>query len=246
MLKLFKRVTSFFKKKLIKNVDVHGFEYTVRELVGMYENSQKAIQWHGEILGDQILTYKKSDTVFILGSGPSINLISDTQWEVIKKNDSIGFNFSFVHDFVPSLYVYQHEESLLKAFKQEFHKYKGVPVLWRGSQFAQGKYELDKYEFLKQSPLFYLNEYPISSKFGVDIDFLFRYLKYLNLMPRGSIAPFIPKLRSTVGMLAMLCYQMGYKKIVLCGVDMDGNDHFWDHIKYQKKKQQYFFHFLLH
>src|SRR5690554_3013377 len=41
---------------------------------------------------------KQIDTdrkVFILGSGPSINLIKEHEWNYIKKHDSMGFNLWF-------------------------------------------------------------------------------------------------------------------------------------------------------
>src|SRR5205823_1453288 len=52
-------------------------------------------------------TYKKSDTIFLLGSGPSINHISPDRWACIAQHDSIGFNFWVLHPFVPTLYSFE-------------------------------------------------------------------------------------------------------------------------------------------
>ena len=51
--------------------------------------------------------YKKSDTIFIMGSGSSINTISEDQWNIISKNDSLGLNFWIIHDFIPTFYCYE-------------------------------------------------------------------------------------------------------------------------------------------
>ena len=49
--------------------------------------------------------YKRSDTLFILGTGPSINQISPERWRVIAQHNSLALNFWFYHSFVPTYYV---------------------------------------------------------------------------------------------------------------------------------------------
>ena len=44
---------------------------------------------------------KTSDTVFVLGSGWSINEITEQRWKVIGRHDTIALNFWLVHPFVP-------------------------------------------------------------------------------------------------------------------------------------------------
>src|SRR5438105_10010101 len=48
--------------------------------------------------------YKRSNTLFVLGSGASVNEISPERWKVIARHDSVGFNFWLVHPFVPTYY----------------------------------------------------------------------------------------------------------------------------------------------
>ena len=47
-------------------------------------------------------TYKRSDTLIVLGSGASINDISPERWKAIARHDSVGFNFWPIHPFVPT------------------------------------------------------------------------------------------------------------------------------------------------
>src|SRR4051812_41077020 len=42
---------------------------------------------------DRLMSVKRTDTVFVLGSGSSINAISDAKWQTIATYDSIAFNF---------------------------------------------------------------------------------------------------------------------------------------------------------
>ncbi len=62
---------------------------------------------------------KTSDTVFILGSGWSINEIPDNRWDVIGRHDTIGFNFWPVHPFVPRIFVF---ENLCTSIQQDLYR----------------------------------------------------------------------------------------------------------------------------
>lgn len=227
----------------IPRKDLHGFEYTVKELVGMWENSNWAVKkWHGQVLSDDILKYKKSDTIFILGSGPSINDITEQQWNVIANHDSIGFNWWFVHDFVPSFYMFQSaHDKMLNILRDKHQQYENVPFLLRGSAFASGKFNFsdDRMNLLKSNPVYFVNEYPIASTCAIDPVLLIRYVEALGYMTCGRISRFVPKWRGTLGLLISLGYQLGYKNIVLCGMDMHSSDHFWDYPPYSSLRSKY-------
>jgi hypothetical protein len=62
---------------------------------------------------------KTSDTVFILGSGWSINEIPDERWSAIARHESIGFNFWPVHPFVPCIFVF---ENLCTGLQQDLYR----------------------------------------------------------------------------------------------------------------------------
>src|SRR5690625_2390488 len=47
------------------------------------------------------------DTVFILGSGESINFLEAHKWKDISDNDSIGFNFWPIHEFIPTYFTFE-------------------------------------------------------------------------------------------------------------------------------------------
>ena len=235
--RLKKEIVKYFPKK-----DLHGFEYTVKELVGLCENSKVATKWHGQLLNETILKYKTSDTIFILGSGPSINDISPQDWKYVEQHDSIGFNWWIVHDFIPSLYMFQAASTnMLELLKDKYSDYRNIPFLIRGSAFAKGEfdYEDERLNLLKSNPVYYIKEYPISSKCSIDINMLFNYMENLGFMTFGHIANFVPKWRSTLGLLISLSYQMGYQKIILCGMDMHDNGHFWDYEPYLELKKKY-------
>jgi hypothetical protein len=83
--------------------------YTVDELNGIYVANSNFVQIGlGSIFNEDFKYKKTSDTLYILGSGPSINHLSSKCFSLIKEADSIGFNFWFAHEFVPSFYCFQH------------------------------------------------------------------------------------------------------------------------------------------
>src|SRR5689334_18683341 len=45
---------------------------------------------------DALRSTRRSDTVFVLGSGASLNEIPQHEWEAIAEHDTLGFNW-FVH-----------------------------------------------------------------------------------------------------------------------------------------------------
>lgn len=224
--------------------DQQGFDYTISIANGGAKMAAKYSHWHGSILDSSIQRHKQSEVLFILGSGPSINLIKDSEWEHIRKHDSIGFNWWMAHDFIPSFYLLQfaNSEALFKLIQARSSAYRHVPLILRGDSFADGSLFLDenpKFDFLKEHELFYLREYAISSRCAIDVNKLFQHLELLGMLTHGAIGSFVPKWRSTLGLLMSWGYQMGYKKLVLCGMDMHSNDHFWHNPMHKDMCQRY-------
>lgn len=52
-----------------------------------------------------------SSTLFILGSGESVEGLTSRQWGFVRRNVSIGINSWAVHDFVPDAYSFEEVES---------------------------------------------------------------------------------------------------------------------------------------
>jgi hypothetical protein len=224
--------------------DPQGFDYTISIGNGGADMAEKFSKWHGSALNNDILKHKKSDTLFILGSGPSINLITDEEWKHIAECDSIGFNRWMAHDFIPTYYCVQlvKSKALLNLLCSRSEAYKNVPYLIRGDHFANGKMQLGEdptLDFFKTHELYYVREYPISSRCAINPQKLFRHAETLGMMKHGELGPMVPKWRSTIGMLMSWAYQMGYKKMILCGMDMQNNAHFWNDDAHAEMRAKY-------
>ncbi len=190
-----------------------------------------------------IKKYKKSDTIFILGSGNSINSISADQWDFISKNDSLGLNFWIIHDFVPTFYCYEEPNNCgnRKDIFYDILNYKKdflckSPIIIKDLLPSKVSFERIPKDLKKNIYLSF--DFDIPSKGSESV--MMQYL--LELKKSGRINP-AKKIRYIYSITASLSYAvffsliMGYKKIVFCGVDLSDSLYFYEEqSEYYKSK----------
>jgi hypothetical protein len=172
--------------------------------------------------------FKKSNTLFILGSGPSINLVSERNWEKIAKADSIGFNKFMAHNFVPTFYHSEAEMSYLDTTIEVFNirkkDFKNIPIIfnaWHWDIINNGIKDLN---FLNKENLYFsiprrytgLNENELS-------DMLYKI--YNNILYRKET--FLFHHSSSLILMITFAVMMQYKEIVLIGFDLYDNNYFY-------------------
>lgn len=194
--------------------------------------NRAGIPWLDQV---DLLQTKSSDTLFVLGSGPSINRISAERWQLIAAHDTVGFNWWLYHSFVPKFYFFEviaKEElptafdsyltladrraadyastikvamELLRSGTQTLHH---LPPAFRKNLFAAHKIEAPA-----------RNEPELA-----------RALAYLQ--HRGAFrvtGRFSDLLKYAASLTTMLVFalKLGYKRIVLCGIDLKTPDYFF-------------------
>lgn len=181
---------------------------------------------------------KSSDTVFILGSGSSINAITDERWEAIRRCDSFGFNFWLLHPHVPTFYTTEAPsfadaegrgrevgEALARAMGKREQDYRKVFLLLTDLT-------PDRTPFLDLVPsgfrrnLHAMQTVPAFARNRAELEANVRLLKARGLFAAGR-ADRLFKYRATVSMLVSLAVKMGYRKIVLCGIDLSNPAYFY-------------------
>ena len=178
---------------------------------------------------------KKTDTIFILGSGSTINEIGQEEWLHIKKNTSIGFNYFMFHDFVPDSYLIEPER------KKDFERCRNLIRLIKTKKKYLSKtyvimHRMGCYQMLK----FYLKKNKINYKLFTPFDFGLNSIKKLDKILNSFFLKiinvfFVPAQGcASVERIVLSAYLSGYKKIVLCGVDLNNNEYFF----YQKGKYE--------
>lgn len=239
---------SKLRNKLLTAPNYHdkSLKYLVSEMNGIHDGNQELIcSGYGDEFSCEVRRFKKTDTLFILGSGPSINDLSEKDFDIIRNHDSIGFNFWMVHDFVPSMYCFQHTEyangSIYSILNDKKKQYKDVPFFVRGSLIRKNlSFCAEMHQkYMDDLSCYFLNELPVHSKVAIDVIELIKFFQRLGHFEFGRISKFQPKWRGTLGLLISLAYQMGYRKIILCGIDMKDSRYFYDHHSYDKIRMLY-------
>ncbi len=184
---------------------------------------------------------RKSDTLFILGSGASINSYSKSNWQAIAQHDSIGFNYWVLHDFVPSFYCFEIPRGLeyLKVLTHnlmaKWSSYCDLPFILKGPIQAidQGTYMLLPSSLKKNIHIPLQVELPGYTP--NTFEKVLKYLLCLGCFQRNNNGKFLFSKQASLSFLVFWAYFMGYKQIVMCGVDLNNTEYFWETHTHQLK-----------
>lgn len=166
--------------------------------------------------------FKKSDTIFIIGSGPSIMDVTPAQWSYIKKHDSFGINYSFLLDFVPTFHQqeYGRTDWLRKLFKEVFSSrremYSNTVWFLSSREYKRALHPRYTPELLPKDPICCFYEYPSVIRLESNRPFTKSDFEKA-IVYRGSLT-----------VVLYLVLQLQYKNIVLLGVDLETPSHFFD------------------
>ncbi|MBN1257431.1 MAG: hypothetical protein JXA52_06965 [Planctomycetes bacterium] len=174
-------------------------------------------------LADTAKRYKHSDTVFILGGSELINDITESQWAHIEQHESFGMNWWPLHPFVPTYYqtnyprqrhaFWKLAEAIQKR-KEEYHK--TVFFVSGDRALRRGVHPRVLPEYFSVSPTCCCYHYPQPIKLRADEEFKPEHFAE-TVYYRGGL---------TLILHLLIC--LGYRRIVLMGVDLRNRVHFYD------------------
>jgi hypothetical protein len=180
-------------------------------------------------------TVKRSDTLFILASGSSINELTDEDWRLIAAHDSLGFNFWPIHPFVPTYYfyetcVYEDRAALLAARlrtrREEYSRTVPFSMIGRWLQMNRPREAFD--DDLVARTYFY-SAYTLPSNSARVIA---AALRIWGRRARGRLGDWdhtgILNHRTTADVAICFGYLCGYRRLVLLGVDLSNSRYFWE------------------
>ncbi|MGE5467651.1 MAG: hypothetical protein ACM3Y9_09535 [Ignavibacteria bacterium] len=184
--------------------------------------------------GNPLAAVKRSDTLFVLGSGDSINDLRPDEWAQIAAADSVGFNNWYLHDFVPSAFVTEpgSDRSQLAL------EYASIARRYRDTSTLILLKDLERYRPGEMAAVVQAMPADLRPRLALSWDWepgeenperfaaLLARLDRLGVMVR----PYFPVMRkrATVFFLVMLALRAGYRRIVLCGIDLNGSDYFYE------------------
>lgn len=183
-----------------------------------------------------ISKYKKSDTIFILGSGSSINELNKDQWEMIKKHDSFGINFWLIHSHVPTYYMFEsgedkeRYETLIKLLQLKKHQYSHVPFIIKNIENPN----LDLNPITEELRLNFYSGYElvIPGRLESSLHKSIKLIKKFKILELQNI--FLFK-RASLSQALSFSLKAGYKNIVFCGVDLNNINYFYENDDYKNK-----------
>jgi hypothetical protein len=187
-----------------------------------------------------LFAHQRRETLFILGSGQSVNELSEGQLEKIGKTASIGINYWFLHSLVPSVYAFESTPIQYGVLNDEQLRARERLAVRAGAQFADksGPKVLHLRPFDGQhGSLFPLPSevwsrtflYGRANLIARSPHSLRRDLKRLVLLAGKALLPepALPDNGASVVRLIFLGIAQGFRDIVLVGVDLDARPHFY-------------------
>jgi hypothetical protein len=179
--------------------------------------------------------HKRSDVLFVLGGGTSINAIGAERWQAIAAHDSLGLNWWLVHPFVPTFYLL--EVVTREAFPEGFDRYVEVANR-RGEDYSATikiAMELDKpgtQSIAHVSPAFRQNLYsacnlPAPARTEQEFAQALRYLTKHGRFRQESRFSILLKYAASLTTTLAFALKLGYKKVVLCGIDLTHQHYFY-------------------
>ena len=195
---------------------------------------------------EQLKLRKKSDTIFILGTGSSINEISKREWSQISKSDTIGVNFFCLHKFIPKYLSF--ENSKLKE------KQRNIDLQF---EFLNEKALISGDLMFIERDVSFLGLIGLGDKTSCALRFPSRVLKFARCrvsaatekqfntrfrLIHKTLARFnlscLLSVRSSVVSLAEICVRLGYRNIVFAGVDLNSIRYFYYEDDYKLVPEQ--------
>jgi|GEM_PF-1295817 len=203
------------------------------------------------IFTSPILDSTQSKTLFILGSGWSINSLSDENISHMGSHESVGINFWFFHDFVPSLFSFDagkvddSEKPHLRESLTQLGKLFSRPAI-----VEKNPKVLYLRPFQGDTSLLIPIPKSLSAQAWVHgrANFISRTAHALEADIRDVLSRLIdeklpptvlPDNGSSVARLVFLALAQGFRDIVLVGVDLDAKPHFWFAPSYVEKYGDY-------
>lgn len=197
------------------------------------------------ITDTSLLEYKSSDTLFVLGSGSSINDITDEQWRHIDEHDSIGLNRWPVHGFTPTYHVFEISmqpeyegfvETYWALLNHRKEQYSDIPVVLKDTSRVRDVLEPHHLPEWLRGNLIVSCDSSFSRAVTLhssrsENDRLLRYLDQKGYFDRRSLRV-LYRMRGSISYLVHLGVVLGYRDIVLCGVDMVDSRYFFDAERY--------------
>lgn len=176
---------------------------------------------------------KKTEVLFVLGSGSSINRLSQKNWDYIRLHDSFGFNHWVCHEFVPDFYMFEvprdraTKNILIHNLQCVWEEYSAIPKILKPLSPYRPP-EIDGLPAFLVEDLIYCHTISVG---GENKEAYRKNLEAIEVFCKreGMGFPSVKhQARASLDQIINFGLGAGYEKIVLCGVDLNSISYFYE------------------
>lgn len=174
----------------------------------------------------EFLAKKKSDTIVILGSGYSINKVTEEEWKKLMLFDSIGFNWSCKHDFEPTFFLIREQANLpIRWYRDEtadilisrVNRYKKTCcIICDVSKHTRKAYKYKKDKRINKECIIVRDDH--GRKHSCKLEKYFTRNPLIHGLVHGNCTMY--------NILHLITY-LNYNRIIFVGVDLYDSRYFW-------------------
>lgn len=171
----------------------------------------------------EFIRRKQSDTIVVLGSGYSINNISDKGWGKIASYDSIGFNWFCHHKFGPTFYAIREQANTKQRNKATETRKRlfadmAKPSLASTCLIVHNVKGSKVYNYAKNHSRFAQDGIIVKDRKGKSVAAQFKH----DIFKRGVFHG-----KSSLMNVIHIAIYLKYKRILFAGVDLRNSQYFW-------------------
>lgn len=178
---------------------------------------------------EEIRRRRRSDTIYIFGSGYSLNDLTPADWSEIEKHDTMGFSYFALQSYVRADFHLIRELGLT-SHDPEHRKYEWREVFGAYAKVLSENPRYTDTVFVVQGGWFaYAGNRLVSEGCLPTGAKLFRYRNGRRgpYPPARSLSEGLTHGPGTVTDCVNLAAVMGWRRIVLCGIDLYDRRYFW-------------------
>lgn len=171
---------------------------------------------------------KTSDTLFILGSGASLNDLTRRDWDYIDQHDVAGLSFACLHPIHETFYILEALDprvpgELKIAQVLNEHLYARVAEGRIGAVVLKDKKAGARSATMPASPYYVMPEVNLTTDNPADLR------RVLQFVFRSGLHRYcLFKKRSGIVSAALFGLALGYRRIVFCGVDLNQTRYYFE------------------
>lgn len=186
-----------------------------------------------------VSSYKKSDILYVFGSGSSLNDLNESQWQNIKNGDTLFLNYNIILEFSPTFFMFElprdyDRKNIFSGWthkRGEQYKNDNTCVIFRHFHSAENK-SLSQLGRVFLSCSYAPYEYKIH---GYTERSFNNYLKkFKEKVSASNEILSLPVFKASLFTAVYFGYMSGYKDIRLVGVDLNDTKYFYESAAYSK------------